>query len=130
VRFLTIAIPNTTQAKNVANRIMRALDPDVGGDKTFANLIATDAQGTEWCVSGFPIEEGRTARAVKFLARYRQHLDEMAADIVAEYGERFPQLTAPALNAIQQLIQASNFSNAGDTASGMADLGLTPVVPS
>jgi hypothetical protein len=102
----TISITLPAELADIAAKIGRAFDPDIGGDKSFGLsadglTISTSAPCTDqfyaWCmyVLGHPdtpvTEDGVLA------GLFEQHPEELYAACAADYAERWQGFEAPTL---------------------------------
>ena len=99
---LTLALPYTPELADIASRIGRALDPDVGGaDSWSREVISTDGDepvygDTLRCST--PCTEEFHAQALAMLANPALLHGAVAAD----YAARWTDLTPPTLGEVEQ----------------------------
>lgn len=97
---LTIAAP--VAMIDTANAIARSMDPDVGGDQSFASVRATK-DGTEFVVCDVWVRDTFAAQAAAMLGNPAILHGACAVD----YAARWPDLTAPTLGECEAFISQS-----------------------
>jgi hypothetical protein len=113
-----------------ANAIARSMDPDVGGDESFSNVRATDANAAEFVICDVWVREQFATQATAMLGNPAI----LHAGCAADYASRWPDLTAPTLAECQQFITLSAIHIEPRSDKPLADvlapLGLTLVLAS
>lgn len=88
---MTCSIPESL--REVANKIARAFDPDLGGDKTF------DAEAVDGVISvSFPVGEGYGQGMLALLWMP----EELLASVQRDYSVRWPDAVPPTLEEVQE----------------------------
>lgn len=87
----TCAVP--LHLMNVAGRIWRALDPDVGGDSSFDILRAVDQAGAEWALTSALCTEAFAGQAPYLIA----HPQALHGVVAQDCATRWEGLEPPSL---------------------------------
>jgi hypothetical protein len=97
---LTIKLP--VSLADIASRIGRALDPDVGGSKSFTRIVtSTDAKGKPVYGDTISMTTPCTT-AFKLQAEYMlANPESLHAAVAADYAVRWVDLVAPTLEECQ-----------------------------
>lgn len=87
----TCAVP--LHLMNVAGRIWRAMDPDVGGDSSFDILRGIDQAGAEWALTSALCTEAFAGQAPYLIA----HPQALHGVVAQDYATRWEGLEPPSL---------------------------------
>ena len=124
MRQILLAIPITY--KDIANSIAQVLDSDVGGNKTFDTVTATDSNGAIYAVSQAYCSMRLPDYVQGFLNSPASYMYLTATN---EYARRFPDMIPPSLSDCETFISNVLVSVDTDWYSGLEALGLTHVIP-
>ncbi len=91
----TCAVP--LHLMNVAGRIWRALDPDVGGDSSFDILRAVDRAGAEWALTSALCTEAFAGQAPYLIA----HPQALHGVVAQDYAQRWEGIEPPSLGEVE-----------------------------
>lgn len=124
MRTILIAVP--VEIVGIANAIAKAIDYDVGGDRSFDTISAADASGAEYAVTH--------AYCSDTLPEYLMELANSApaalhAAVTAQYAARFPDDVIPSIENCGAFLAACKIVADSALDAGLESLGLSRVKP-
>jgi len=124
MRQALIALP--IQYLPSARKVGLAIASDVGGDKSFDTIKATDAKGTEYAVTHFYCSPMWPEYMSGFFASPSSYLH---ASIEVEYANRFPDRTPPTLAEVDEFLTNAQLVIDCELDGGLESIGLTRIIP-
>jgi len=124
MRQALIALP--IQYLPSARKVGLAIASDVGGDKSFDTIKATDAQGIEYAVTHFYCSPMWPDYMSGFFAAPSNYLH---VSVEAEYANRFPDRTPPTLAEVDEFLANSKLVIDCELDSGLESIGLVRTLP-
>lgn len=97
----TCAVP--LHLMNVAGRIWRALDPDVGCDSSFDILRAVDRAGAEWALTSALCTEAFAGQAPYLIA----HPQALHGVVAQDYATRWEGVEPPSLEEVEAFCESA-----------------------
>jgi len=123
MRQALIALP--IQYLPSARKVGLAISSDVGGDKSFDTIRATDSNGAEYAVTDFWCSVMWPEYMSGFFASPSSYLH---ASIETEYASRFPDRTPPTLAEVDEFLANAQLVIDSGLDSGLESIGLTRVI--
>lgn len=114
------AVPDTL--RNIAKRISRALDPDVGGFDAF-ELEVLDAQGKSWFIYETPCVESFMMTAQYLVTSPMELQNAVAMDYMARWGDFVAEI--PTLEEVTNFLAMSYIFFDTPLQSALEQAGLT-----
>lgn len=117
----TCAVP--LHLMNVAGRIWRALDPDVGGDSSFDILRGIDQAGAEWALTSALCTTDFADQAPYLIA----HPQALHGVVIQDYAQRWEGLEPPNLEEVGAFCRSARIvvtARDGAVEAHLVELGL------